>query len=131
MLALVIKPHKTRLDPDEEPFGLAFRRAFPDGEYRQLGPDATREECDEVLNLAAECPLVVLGLVVKPAAWHAFGLLPEQKRLADEIVANGQAIVASLGSPFVLNDFPGAAARLCAYSDVEVSQQAVVDVLRV
>lgn len=129
VLAILIKPHRTRLDPEVEPFGSAFERAFPRGSYRQLDPRATDQEFDEVRRLASESDLVVLALVVKPAAWHAFGLLPEQQRLAEELVADKPVVVISLGSPYVLEDFPNASARLCTYSDVSVSQTGVVDVL--
>ena len=129
VLAVLIKPHRTRLDPEEEPFGAAFRRAFRKGAYRQLDPRSSDEDFEEVRQLASKSRVVVLALVVKPAAWHAFGLLPAQQELADEIVGTGRAVVVSLGSPYVLSDFPDAAARLCAFSDIAASQLAVVNVL--
>ncbi len=130
ILGVLIKPHTTRLDPEEEPFGEAFRRAFPGARYRQVGPEATEAELGDIRSLAESSRIVVLALVVKPAAWHAFGLLPEQHHLAAELVARHRTIVVALGSPVVLDDYPAAALRLCAYSDVEVSQEAVVAFLR-
>ncbi|MEX0746758.1 MAG: hypothetical protein WD275_02080, partial [Rhodothermales bacterium] len=86
-------------------------------------------DLDEVRMLAARVKNVVLALVVKPAAWHAFGLLPEQRKLVDDLLASREPIIVSLGSPFILDEFGNAGARLCTYSDVESSQRAAASVL--
>jgi hypothetical protein len=38
-------------------------------------------------------------------------------------------VLASLGAPYPLDDFPDAAVRICTYSDVPASQQALVEFL--
>src|SRR5690606_41516543 len=93
-------------------------------------PVAEQSELEDSRSLTECSRIVVHALVEKPAAWHAFGLLPEQHHLAAELVARHRTIVVALGSPVVLDDYPAAALRLCAYSDVEVSQEAVVAFLR-
>jgi hypothetical protein len=79
--------------------------------------------------LARKAPYIVLALVVKPAAWQAFGLLPEQRGLVEDLLGTREPIIVSLGSPFILDEFKNAGARLCTFSDVESSQRAVVNAL--
>jgi beta-glucosidase-like glycosyl hydrolase len=129
ILAVLIKPHRTRLDPPEEPFGEAVRATFPNATFRQIGPEATDSHLDEVRMLARKAPYIVLALVVKPAAWQAFGLLPEQRGLVEDLLGTREPIIVSLGSPFILDEFENAGARLCTFSDVESSQRAVVNAL--
>ena len=38
-------------------------------------------------------------------------------------------VLASLGVPYALEDYPDAAVRICTYSDVPVSQQALAEFL--
>jgi hypothetical protein len=130
MLVVLVKPHRSRLDPPEEPLAAALPAAKPQAAYHHVGPETTDHGYRDLRARAGRAGFVVLALVVKPAAWHAFGLLPAQQRFVEQVVAERPAVLAALGSPYVLDDYPGAAARLCAYSDVEVSQQALVEALR-
>ena len=68
---------------------------------------------------------VVAAFVVKPAAWHRFGLPPAQQRFLERLAAQQPTVLVSLGSPHGLDAFPEAAARLCTYSDVAPSQRAL------
>jgi hypothetical protein len=68
-------------------------------------------------------------MIVRPAAWHAFGLLPPQREFVRRLTAERPVVLASLGVPYALDDYPDAAVRICTYSDVAVSQRALVDVL--
>lgn len=127
MVALLVKPHSSRFDPEEEPIGDHLRAALPGIRFHQIGPDDDRQVRDRVFQDAAQADLALVALVVKPAAWHVFGLLPEQEELVRRIVAATPSIVASLGSPYVLDRYVEAVARVCSYSDVEISQRALVD----
>ncbi len=123
----LVKPHRTRFDPPEEPFGRYVRAALPGAAFHQLGTEAKAQELDALQEMIETARLVILALVVKPAAWHAFGLLPEQERFVRSVLERRPAVVTSLGSPYVLDRYEAAAARLCAFSDVEASQRALVD----
>jgi beta-N-acetylhexosaminidase len=68
-------------------------------------------------------------MIVRPAAWHAFGLLAHQAEFVRKLTTARPAVVACLGVPHALDDYPDAAVRICTYSDVAVSQQALADVL--
>jgi hypothetical protein len=72
---------------------------------------------------------LLVAIIVRPAAWYAFGLLPEQKAFVQWITGERAVVLASLGVPYALRDFPDAALRICTYSDVPASQQALVDFL--
>ncbi len=127
LLAVVIKPHRSRFDPPEEPFGDAVRAVFPGALYRQTGPDTTPAEYEELAVLASMAEYIVLAVVVKPAAWHAFGLRPEQDAFVRETIERHAPVIVSLGSPYILDAYAGAGAALCAFSDVEASQRAAVE----
>jgi len=70
-----------------------------------------------------------VAAIVKPAAWHRFGLLPFQKQFIRDLVDRYPVWLAALGSPLLLADFQDTTAGICVYSDVEPSMQALVDFL--
>jgi beta-glucosidase-like glycosyl hydrolase len=107
----------------------SVQETFPQARYYAAGPDVEERELEILRREAADADTVVLALRVEPAAWHTFGLTDPQHRFAETIVAEHPTIVAALGTPHVLSDFPGAIARLCAYSDVPASQEALVEAL--
>ncbi|HET6567984.1 MAG TPA: glycoside hydrolase family 3 protein [Rhodothermales bacterium] len=129
LLAVLIRPWRSRLDPPEAPLGEGVRMAFPGAHYVEIGPEAGDAEFTGLARHAGEVGHVLLALVVKPAAWQNYGLLPPQQQFVHELVARRPVMLASLGSPYALRDFPNAAARLCTYSDVPVSQRALVSAL--
>ena len=107
----------------------SVQETFPQARYYAAGPDVEQRELEILRREAADADTVVLALRVEPAAWHDFGLTPSQQRFAEALVEEHPTVVAALGSSHVLEDFPGAVARLCAYSDVPASQQALVAAL--
>ncbi|PSQ80456.1 MAG: hypothetical protein BRD46_04155 [Bacteroidetes bacterium QS_8_68_15] len=107
----------------------SVQETFPQARYYAAGPDVEQRELDILRREAADADTVVLALRVEPAAWHEFGLTPSQQRFAETLVAEHPTVVAALGSPHVLEEFPDATARLCAYSDVPASQEALVAAL--
>ncbi len=129
LLAVLVKPFRSRLDPPEAPLGDAVREAFPGAAYAEVGPETNEEEFDALLEHAGRAGAVVVALVVKPAAWQKFGLLDAQERFVRKLLERRQVVLASLGSPFILDRYPTAAARLCTFSDVTDAQQALVAVL--
>ncbi len=134
LLAVLVKPHASHLDPPEQPLGAALREALPGVAYREVGPETDGAALGALAEEARAAQRVLLALVAKPAAWHAFGLLAGQQDFVDAVVRDAvvrsrPAVVAALGSPRVLDGLAEAATRLCTYSDAPVSQQALADVL--
>jgi hypothetical protein len=97
--------------------------------YLQLGPQADVADYEAAAYVAQAAEQLLVAILVRPAAWYAFGLLPEQKEFVAWIIQERAVVLASLGVPYALRDFPDAAVRICTYSDVAVSQQALVDFL--
>lgn len=128
-LAVFVKPHASHLDPPEQPLGVALRSALPGVTYREVGPETGDAARADLVEAARGAKRVLVALVVKPAAWRAFGLPAEQQAFVEALVAAAPTVVASLGSPRVLDRFGGADARLCTYSDAPVAQRALADVL--
>ncbi len=129
LVAVLIKPHRTRLDPPEEPLGEALRAVYPGVWYQEVGPEAGEAVFRDVLARAATARHIVVAMIVKPAAWQAFGLLPAQQQFVEALAASRPVVLASLGSPYALDAFSQDGPQLCTYSDVAVSQRALVAAL--
>ncbi len=129
LLAVLVKPHASHLDPPEQPLGAALRDLLPGVTYREVGPETDAAALRVLLDEAEAADRVLLALVAKPAAWHAFGLRPEQQAFAEAVVRARPTVVAALGSPRVLEAFAGASARLCTFSDAPVAQRALAEAL--
>jgi hypothetical protein len=129
LVAVLLKPFQTPIEPPEQPLAAALRRQFSDVRYIQLGPrsEVADFEAAEYLSHAAEQLLV--AIIVRPAAWYAFGLLAEQRAFVEWITQERKVVLASLGVPYALHDFPDAAERICTYSDVPASQYALAEFL--
>lgn len=130
LVAILLKPFETAIEPPEQPLGAALRERFRDVTYVQLGPRSDAAVYQSAGELARGAKQLVVAMIVRPAAWHAFGLRPEQSELVRRLTSERRDVVlVSLGVPYVLQDYPEAAVRICTYSDVPLSQQALVDFL--
>jgi hypothetical protein len=129
LVVVLLKPFQTPADPSEQPLAAALREKFPAVKYLQLGPKADVADYQAAVYVARDAAQLLVAMIVRPAAWYAFGLLPEQKEFVEWITKERAVVLASLGVPYALRDFPDAAVRICTYSDVPVSQQALADFL--
>jgi beta-glucosidase-like glycosyl hydrolase len=129
LVAILVKPFVTAIDPPEQPLAAALRERFRNVRYIELGPQADEAMFVTAREQALAAEQLVVAMIVRPAAWHAFGLLTPQTEFVRQLTAERRAIVASLGVPRVLDEYPAAAVQICTYSDVPVSQQAMADVL--
>lgn len=125
--AVLLKPHHRPTDPAEQPLAEALRDRFDEVRYWECGPEVEPDFADRVL---ADCPSgqpLVVAMIVKPAAWHAFGLNAAQDRLVQELIAARPVILACLGVENALDNYPEAATQLVTHSDVPASQSALAD----
>ncbi|MGD9636190.1 MAG: glycoside hydrolase family 3 protein [Pirellulales bacterium] len=129
LVAVLVKPFATAIDPPEQPLAAALRERFADVTYIELGPAANDAQFAAARAAALAAPQLVVAMIVRPAAWHAFGLLAHQADFVRSLSAARPTIVASLGVSQALDDYPDAAVRICTYSDVAVSQQALAELL--
>jgi beta-N-acetylhexosaminidase len=129
LVAILLKPFATAIDPPEQPLATALRERFDDTSYFELGPTANGAQFAAAREAALTAPQLLIAMVIRPAAWHVFGLLAHQAEFARSLAAARPAVVASLGVPQALDDYPSAAVRICTYSDVPASQQALAELL--
>jgi beta-N-acetylhexosaminidase len=129
LVAILLKPFETPIDPPEQPLAAAMRKRFHDVKYLQLGPHADAAAMDAAYHLARGADQLLVAMIVRPAAWHAFGLRPEQDAFVRWVTSEREVVLVSLGMPYALDDYPDAAIRICTYSDVPVSQQALAEFL--
>ncbi len=126
-LCVLVRPNTNYTDPTQSPLEAAFRRRYPDGDYVEILPDTSETEMENVRDQAASYRAIVLAVIVKPAAWHRYGLLPDQRLFVEDLSEEEHVVLASLGSPTVLDDFPNAAHAVCLFSDIESSQHALIE----
>jgi len=129
LTAILLKPFETPLEPTEHPLAAALRQRFREVRYVQLGPDSAVATYDLARKTAADAEQLLVAVIVRPAAWRAFGLRPEQCEFVRQLIHLHRSVLVSLGVPYVLEDYPEAAVRICTYSDVPISQQSFVDSL--
>ncbi|TWT87257.1 putative lipoprotein YbbD precursor [Pseudobythopirellula maris] len=129
LMAVLFKPFDLLSDPSEQPLADALRERFSDVRYFEFGPEPDERTLAALRAALDEGRRLLVALIVKPAAWHAFGLNDAQRPIVDELVAGHEPILASLGVPTVLEDYPSAPMRICTFSDVPVSQEALADAI--
>ncbi len=122
---VIIRPHLDYPDPTRADTQQILAAADSRFQVTLLGPGSTPEFRLDLLRQVEAAGRAILVLVVKPAAWHKFGLLPEQATFAAEAIKRGRVVLCSLGSPDADHALPSAAARVVSFSDVEPSAQAL------
>jgi hypothetical protein len=130
VVAILLKPFETPIEPPEQPLGAELRARFRHADYVQLGPKADAAAYESARDLARGAKQLVVTIIVRPAAWYAFGLKAEQAAFVRELVGGrADVVLVCLGVPTALEEYPEAAMRICTYSDVPVSQQAFAEFL--
>ena len=129
LTAILLRPFETPIDPPEQPLAAALRERFRHVKYVQLGPKSNTAAYEAALELASDAPQLLLAIIVRPAAWHDFGLRPEQKAFRPtKSPANERTSCWHRSAcRMPCRNYPEAAVRICTYSDVPVSQQALAD----
>lgn len=125
VLAFLIKPFNTPLDPPEQPLAAALREALPHVRYEEITVDTDPAELDALLEVATSYRHVLLAPIVKPAAWHRFGLKDHHQAFVEALIRQQPVVMASLGSPQLFNMVPETAAHVCVWSDMACSQRAL------
>lgn len=125
LAALVLKPHHRPTDPDEQPLAEALRERFSDLSYFETGPEFEASLESEILAASGPEAPVLIAMIVKPAAWHAFGLTEAQDALVRSLIEKRPVILACLGVEGALQAYPEALAQVCTHSDVPASQSAL------
>ncbi|MCA9240204.1 MAG: hypothetical protein KDA37_08395, partial [Planctomycetales bacterium] len=125
----LFKPFSLPTDPVEQPLAGELRKLAARVDYFEFDAEPSEALARQCSHQASASDKVVVAVIAKPAAWHAFGLTPAQQALAMRLAERGNAVVAALGVDAALDAFPDRLARLCAFSDVPASQAAVAEAL--
>lgn len=129
VLVVALRPALRPTDAVPLPFAEAVAAALPQAEVAVLTADAPGQTLDAVRARAAEARRVIVATVVRPAAWHAFGLADRERELVRELLAARPATLVVLGGPRGLSGLRSAEAALLTYSDAAPSQHAAADAL--
>ena len=104
VLCIQVQPHSGELPQDARAVAGRLAERSIDHQFQVVGPDLSL--VSQLADEATTADTLLICLVVKPAAWHHFGLLEEQTEWIRQLLNHPRAIVASLGVPTVLDDFP-------------------------
>ena len=86
LLAVIVRPTQSHLDPAEQPLAQELRERFERVTYAEVGPETSAARLAELRQTAADvalagedpapgaAPRVLIAVVSKPAAWHQAGL---------------------------------------------------------
>ncbi len=127
--AILVNPFPLPAGSDPPVLGDVLRAKFPRLTYHEIGADVTEDELDCLGQDAVAAEQFLAAIVVKPAAWHRFGLPAPIQQWLEDLILWRPTVVACLGAPQGLEPFRGAHALVCAVSDVPVSQAALVEAL--
>ena len=127
LCAVFVRTHSPPSTAGKEPLEDLLKCSFPDCTFLELGPDADEHDYTSVAQAAKSADQLLIAMVVKPAAWHRFGLLPSQQSLVEQLLEHPRCVLASLGAKEPLDEFDSSVLKLCGYSDVPASQRALVN----
>ncbi|MCA9259105.1 MAG: hypothetical protein KDA61_07890 [Planctomycetales bacterium] len=128
LTCLLFRPYESHLDPPEQPLAAALRERFKDVIYVEATPSLADAELPRLQNLALEAGQLCIAIVVKPAAWHRFGLPQGWQQLISNVAAEREFALACLGTPEGLLPYD-CSVQICAFSDVPYSQIALANLL--
>lgn len=124
---VVVRPHTDYPDPTRADTATILSSASPNFKLHEVGPNRNPQQLQEIRDDARAAGAAILALIVKPAAWHSFGLLDWQTQFATELIGAAPSVVCVLGSPDGDRGLPEPAVRIVSFSDVEPSVRAVAD----
>ncbi len=122
-------------DTEDPKNGRSFHSMLHDRrlnvEFAKVDPRSDDAEYDSALEMAAGADVIIFQLNLSTRSGEMTGFVSRrQKEFLTRACALGKpVIVISFGNPYVIMDLPKVDAYVCAYSDAEVMQQAVAEVL--
>lgn len=127
LTAVLVNHYRSHIDPPRPPLEAALREGFSRCDFHELRGDEPAADwaAIEAKCLAAEQLLV--AIVVKPAAWHRFGLLPAADAWLRSLCGRRPVVLGVLGC--LPESGREAAAILTTSSDVAASQHALAGIV--
>lgn len=127
LCAILVNPFPLPSNAEAPPLGKMLAERFPQLDYFEIGAEPSDAELAKIGELAASADQLLAAFVVKPAAWHRFGLPPRLRDWLQGLAAGRPTVAACLGAPQGLEPLADAAVQICTFSDVPVSQAALVE----
>jgi hypothetical protein len=127
LCAVLVNPFPLPSNAEPPPLGKMLAEKFPRLDYFELGAEPSDADLARIAELAAKADQLLAAFVVKPAAWHRFGLPPRLRDWLQGLVAKRPTVIACLGAPQGLDPLAEAPVQICTFSDVPVSQAALVE----
>ena len=128
-LVVALRPQLRPTDPETLPFAEAVVRTLPAAEVVVLSASDPDDRLADVRARVDGARRVVLATVVRPAAWHAFGLAERERSLALHLLAARPSTLVVLGGARGLAGLRSAESALVTYSDAPSSQRAAAAAL--
>jgi beta-N-acetylhexosaminidase len=122
-------------------FELELRKRVPDANVMYVDPRTAAPMSNQVLAAVQQAQKVIAAVYIVPHSGkkvnvngvmqNTVGLVDAPGALLQQILerAGDKTIVAAMGSPYLASDFPQVQNYLCAYSNVSVSDTALVKAL--
>ncbi|HEX6964107.1 MAG TPA: glycoside hydrolase family 3 protein, partial [Lacipirellula sp.] len=119
--AVLVNPFPLPSNAEPPPLGKMLSQRFSHLHYVELGADPPEAQLEELRLAAMTAEQFLAAFVVKPAAWHRFGLPSRLRDWLRDLAAARPTVAACLGAPQGLEPLSSAAVQLCTFSDVPVS----------
>jgi len=130
VLGITILANENHADPTGSSLGEAGSSLWRSAVWKTISPETSATERAEIISLADRMPCVIVAPVVKPAAWHQYGLTDDLKIIASNLLGRSNCVLVCMGPETIADELPPASLTLCAWSDVLPSFRAVVRKLR-
>jgi beta-N-acetylhexosaminidase len=127
--AILVNPFPLPSNAEPPPLGAYLKERFSNLSYYELGADPSDAQLEAIRQTAQAAEQLLAAFVVKPAAWHRFGLPPKLRDWLQQLASSQPTVAACLGAPQGLDPLAAAATHICTFSDVPVSQRALVEKL--
>ena len=110
-------------------FAAQLKKRIPIFQMAKISPMSDSLDFKSAIKKAKDADMVLCPVFSKARA-GSVGLPPDMIRVVDSLANSGKPMVlVAMGSPYLAGAFRNAGAVVCAYSDCEVSTEAVVEAL--
>ncbi len=127
--AIFVNPYRHPAGAEHPPLAELLQANFSRLTFLEVGADPSPAQLAQAAEAVRASEQLLLAFIVKPAAWHRFGLPRAAIDWLQQLAARCSSVAACLGAPQGLESVPAAAAQIYTRSDVPASQQALVEIL--
>ncbi len=127
-LFVLVKPYRTHLESEVEPFGRLIAEGYGSEAYYQIDEGVSDDLLHEIEARVGDVERLVVAVVARPAAWRSTGVSDRLAKYVGRILESADnPLLLVLGAPEAVPNIPYAGPRLVTFSDVEASQAAAFE----